>query len=266
MERPRVLAVGAHPDDIEILMGGTLLLLRERGWEVHCVNVADGCYGSRVHPPARLRKIREAEAREAAEILGAVHHPPWLRDMGVFYEERSLRRLAALIREIKPSIVLVHADPDYMEDHTQSARLAVSAAFVRAAPFYQTDPPRPAFDADLCVYHAVPVGMRDPVSRQPHRPELVVDTSSVLATQLRAVAAHQSQREWVAATQHYEKFEDTARNHSRMVGFISGCFEYAEGWTRHHHVGFCTEDFDPLRKALGPRLCRVLRRSRSWRK
>jgi LmbE family N-acetylglucosaminyl deacetylase len=65
------IAIGAHPDDIEFYMAGTLLLLKRAGYEIHYFNVANGCCGSQQHGPGQLSRIRLAEAKRAAKVLGA---------------------------------------------------------------------------------------------------------------------------------------------------------------------------------------------------
>ncbi len=215
------------------------------------MNVADGCLGSQVHPPARLRRIRLAEARESARILGAAHHGPLVRDLEVFYERGTLLRLAAVIREVAPRILLVHSPQDYMEDHTNACRLAVSAAFVRGMRYVRTRPPRPPVEQDVAVYHAMPTGLCDSL-RQPVVPELFVDTTPVIATQRAALAAHRSQHAWLAATQHMNDYLATLEHLAREVGRMSRRFTFAEGWRRHLHRGFSHKDFDPLQEALGP--------------
>ncbi|MCX7818583.1 MAG: PIG-L family deacetylase [Kiritimatiellae bacterium] len=260
---PRALAIGAHPDDVEFLMAGTLLRLGQVGYELHVMNVADGCLGSQVHPPVRLRHIRLAEARASARILGAVHHPPLVRDLEVFYELDTLLRLAAVIREVAPTILLVPSPQDYMEDHTNTCRLAVSAAFVRGMRNLRTRPPRPPVTGDVAIYHAMPVGLCDPL-RVPIEPELFVDTTPVFTTQRAALAAHRSQHAWLAETQKLNNYLATLDRLARAVGRMSGRFRFAEGWRRHLHHGFGAENFDPLREALGP-ACHVKpRRRRAW--
>ena len=85
MQPPRALAIGAHPDDVEFMMGGTLLLLRQAGWETHSLNIASGSLGGQNDPPRRLAAIRLREVREAARRLGAVHHPPLVGDLEIYY-------------------------------------------------------------------------------------------------------------------------------------------------------------------------------------
>ncbi|MGZ4988241.1 MAG: PIG-L deacetylase family protein, partial [Limisphaerales bacterium] len=80
------IAIGAHPDDIEFMMAGTLLLLKKAGYEIHYMNVANGSCGSVQYGPAQLKKMRLAEAKAAAKILGAHFHAPLVNDLEVFYD------------------------------------------------------------------------------------------------------------------------------------------------------------------------------------
>jgi LmbE family N-acetylglucosaminyl deacetylase len=116
-ERPAALATVAHPDDIEFHAAGTLLLLREAGWAIHYLNVADGDCGSMTMSREETSRIRAREARTAAGILGAEFHESLATDLLIFYEERLLRRVAAVVRRARPRIVLTHSPEDSMEDH-----------------------------------------------------------------------------------------------------------------------------------------------------
>src|SRR4051794_38508101 len=112
------MAIGAHPDDIEFLMAGTLLLLKDAGFETHYMNLASGSLGSLVHGPAKLRAIRRREGQAGARVLGATFHPSLVDDLEIFYDDKTLRRLAAVYREVAPAILLLPSPQDYMEDHT----------------------------------------------------------------------------------------------------------------------------------------------------
>src|SRR5205814_276821 len=102
---PSALAIAAHPDDIEFVMAGTLLLLREAGWEIHYCNLSTGNMGSTVMTPAQTARVRRKEAQAAAKLLSAKWCAPFCDDMEIFYSARNLRRLSAVIRAAKPSVV-----------------------------------------------------------------------------------------------------------------------------------------------------------------
>jgi len=253
MTQPAVLAIMAHPDDIEFVAAGTLLLLREAGWQTHSLNLSGGDCGSMTTGPDETRCIREAEGRAAAAILGATFHESLASDLCIFYEERLLRLLASVVRRVRPRIVLTHSPADYMEDHMTTARLAVTAAFVRGMPNFLTDPPLEPAAGDVTVYHAMPHGLCDGL-RRPVEPDLFVDTTAVQPVKRRALAAHASQKAWLDATQGINSYLDAGDEMARAVGRMSGRFEFAEGWRRHLHLGLSASDDDPLAASLGPTL------------
>lgn len=251
MSRQTAIAIAAHPDDIEFKMCGTLLLLRRAGWDIHCFNLATGNGGSTLYDSARTTEIRAEEARDAARLIGATWHPPITDDMDIIYGSGLLRKVAAVIREVRPTIVLTHPLQDYMEDHMETARLAVSAAFTHTIANYVTDPPLPSYPDDIAVYHCMPHGACDPI-RRPVIPSAWVDTTSVHRQSMKALACHRSQREWLDATQGMDDYLQSMEDHARHMGRLSGAFDLAEGWWRHQHDGFSRQDTDPLADALGP--------------
>ncbi len=248
------IAIAAHPDDIEFSMAGTLVLLRDAGYAIHYFNIANGCCGSSQWSAAHTAEVRAVEARLAADLIGAEFHPSLVNDLEIFYDDRTLRRVAAVVREVQPQIVLTHAPVDYMEDHMNAGRLAVTAAFVRSMPNYQTDPPRPPGEYPVTVYHAQPHGNRDPLG-QVVRPQLFVDIASVLDLKQRMLACHASQRAWLNESQQMDSYLQGMRDLTQEVGVMSGRFPYAEGWRKHFHLGFCPAGSDPLHEALREHSC-----------
>jgi len=250
MTRPTAIAIGAHPDDIEFYMAGTLLLLQRAGWDIHYFNVANGCCGGQHHSPRALAHIRLEEARRAAKVLDAHFHPPICNDMEILYDLKLVRRVAAVIREVKPTVILTHPPVDYMEDHTNTCRLVVTAAFAHAMPNFQSLPPRPTADYNTTIYHCSPHTMRDPL-RRPVVPEAFVNVGALLDRKRAALAEHQSQQDWLVASQGMNSFLAKAESDARLVGRVSKKFKYAEGWRRHLHYGFSNAEHDPLRETLG---------------
>jgi len=250
MKKPVAFAVGAHPDDIEFLMAGTLLMLRRAGCETHVLNVANGSCGSRRHGAAKLRALRRREAQAAAKVLGATWHPSLVDDLEILYCLPLLRRVAALVREVKPTIVLTHSPVDYMEDHINAGRLAVTAVFARGMPNFRTRPVRPAVEAEVVVYHALPAGLRDPLRRRVV-PGAFVNTTPVHERKLEALAQHRSQQDWLDHSQRMNSYLRAMDAMSREVGRMSRRFRHAEGWRRHLHLGFGPAAADPLRDLLG---------------
>ncbi len=243
-------AIGAHPDDIEFRIAGTLLLLKQTGFETHYLNIANGCCGSVQYDRKTAAKIRAAEGRQAAKILGAHFHPSLTNDLEISYDLGLLRKLSAIIRAVKPAIVLTHPPSDYMEDHTNTCRLVVTAAFTHGMPNFKSTPSAAVYPEDVTIYHCMPHGMRDGLRRRAI-PGAFVNTTSVHETKLAALAAHQSQQNWLDTSQGLNSYLRAGDEMSLDVGRVSRKFRHAEGWWRHLHLGFSAKDCDPLAEALG---------------
>src|SRR5258705_12681739 len=184
-----VIAIGAHPDDIEFYMGGTLLALKKAGYETHYLNLASGNCGSVEYNGATTRSIRHTEARTAAKILGAHFHPCITDDLEILYSLDLLRKLSAIIREVKPTVVLTHPPQDYMEDHTNTCRLAVTAAFTRGMPNFKSTPSRAVAEYPTTIYHSMPHSLQDGLRRKV-MPGAYVNTTATHKTKRDALATH----------------------------------------------------------------------------
>lgn len=248
---PSAIAIVAHPDDIEFCCAGTLMLLREAGWEIHYMTVASGNCGSQTMDGDATRAIRREESRQAAAILGATWHPSIADDLEIVYSVDLLRQLAAVIRSVRPRVVLTHSPHDYMIDHENTARLAVTAAFSRGMPNFETHPATSHYDGDVTVYHAMPHGLCDPLQRQPILPDAFVDTTSLHARKREALAAHASQKAWLDKSQGMDSYLLELDRLSLAIGRMSQRFEHAEGWRRRLHLGFSARESDPLAEVLG---------------
>jgi len=247
------IAIAAHPDDIEFLMSGTLMLLRANGYQIHYWNLANGCCCSSKYDAATIARIRREEAHAAARAIGAVFHESICNDLEIFYDRPTLGKVASVIREVAPEIVLTHSPVDYMEDHTNACRLAVTAAFARGMPNFATDPPRSAINNPVTVYHAQPYSHRDPLGNV-IEPVVVVDTTDLIEQKKQMLSKHASQKQWLDESQGLNSYLDTMAELDAEVGRMSSIFKYAEGWRRHLHLGFCGPDDDPLRTVLKERV------------
>lgn len=252
------LAVGAHPDDIEFLYSGTLLLLKKQGWDIHMWNLADGNAGSKRLSAEAIAAKRWEEARASAKIAGAVMHPPLFHDLGIFYDAASLARVSSVVREIEPSIILTHPPSDYMEDHENTCRLMVTAAITKGIPNYPVDPSHEASDEPVALYHASPLGCRTGLNERV-LPTLFVNIESVMQEKVRMLLAHESQMEWLRQTQTMSSLEEVVLAESRKVGELSGVFRCAEAFTPHDYRGYRPENFKPLEEALGENVSVKLR-------
>jgi len=247
---PVALAVFAHPDDIEFTCAGTLALLADRGWTIHYWNLADGSCGSLEKGPEDSAAERWSEARIAAQILGATTHPPLFRDLEISFNNANCRRVAAVLRQIRPNVVITHHSEDYMEDHMETARLALHALFSAPMPNYRTDPEEAAYDKPRALYHALPHGLHRPADRRRSYPEFYVNIDRTINRKREALAAHRSQKEWLDKTQGMDAYLDTMGDFAKTLGKESGAGGHAEGFTRHLPIGLGPEDYTPVEDTL----------------
>src|SRR5262245_9887658 len=127
--KPRLLAVMAHPDDVEILTGGTLFHFRALGWALGIVTMTKGDCGSTIHSREEIAQIRIGEARAAADFLGASFACAGLMDIEVFANVENMRKVVEIMRDFDPQIVITHSPVDYMLDHEETSRLVRGATF-----------------------------------------------------------------------------------------------------------------------------------------
>ena len=245
------LALFAHPDDIEFVAAGTLLLLKDLGWNLHYCNVANGCCGSTKTDRQQTAEIRLQESRRSAELLGAAFYPPICDDLDIFYNASNLAKIASIVRLAKPSIILTHAPLDYMEDHMQTCRLAVTAAFAKGIPNFATTPVCEAYDGEVAIYHAQPHGNRTPMN-EVVIPSFAINIDSVLERKLQMLKCHESQQGWLQTTQKMNSYLQTMLDLGCETATLAKLpCQYAEGWHRHLHLGFSGPDFDPLKDLIG---------------
>ncbi len=247
----RAFAIAAHPDDIEFMMSGTMILLGRAGYELHYMTLANGSCGSARLGRNAIVKIRRREAIAAAKSISAVFHESLVNDIEIFYEKKLLARLGAIVREVSPEILLTHGPDEYMEDHSGTCRLAVTAAFCRGMRNFPVTPGCDPVSTDVAVYHALPLGLRSPLGK-PVTADIYVDVADVLDRKRCTLALHKSQKEWLDKSQGMDSYLVSMEDTARRVGEMSGRFTHAEGWIRRFHQGFCAPDFNPLIAALGP--------------
>ena len=250
---PSAIAIAAHPDDIEFLMSGTLMLLRDAGYDIHYMNVANGSCGTAEFGVDTIIRMRRDEAMAAAESVGAVFHESICNDLEIDYDKPTLAKVASVVRQVCPRIVLTHSPTDYMEDHTNACRLAVTAAFARGMPNFPVDPPRAPVSGPVTVYHAQPYSHHDPL-RQFVWPDMWVDVTDYVDRKVEMLAHHASQKNWLDQSQGHDSYLHALRELDVEAGRASGHFAMAEGWRRHLHLGFSAASDDPLRDALHDRI------------
>lgn len=245
----KVFALHCHPDDIEFMMAGTLFLLKEAECELHYMNLANGCYGSAEYSKEEAIAVRKNEAENAAAFLGAEFHESIVDDLTVFYTPELIQKTLSVIREVNPDILLLPSPDEYMEDHMNTCRIGVTAAFCRGMPNYPSIPDRPAVTGEMAVYHAMPYGLTDGL-RQRIEPDFCVDIEGVMDNKVKMLGFHKSQKEWLDKSQGINSYLKTMEDMSAEMGQNSECCRFAEGWRRHSHLGFSSREITPLEEIL----------------
>jgi N-acetylglucosamine malate deacetylase 1 len=183
--RDVVLAVGAHPDDIECQCAGTLAALVARGVEVHMAVVTDGRCGSYELPGDDIARVRLGEARRAAEIVGAASFTHLgMQDGRSETTVERRRELVDLVRRIRATVLLGHPPDDYHIDHRNASELVFQARCSAAVPNFGDEPPLPR--APHLAYFDAEQGVA-------FEPQIWIDISDYVDVKRRMLAAHESQ-------------------------------------------------------------------------
>ena len=192
MSPPRILVLGAHPDDADIKAGGTASKWRRLGCEVKLVSVTDGRSGHQTQYGPALAQRRRAEARAAGAVIGATYdvldHP----DGGLTPTLEARHTLIRLIRGFRPDLVLTHRPNDYHPDHRYTSVLAQDAAYMMTVPAVCPDAPRLERDPVVLYFSD---DFRKPA---PFHPDIVVDVGDEVGRVVDMLHCHVSQfYEWL---------------------------------------------------------------------
>jgi len=237
-ENPSLLAVMAHPDDAELLVGGTLLHLKTSGWKLGIVTMTTGDCGSATLSKEEISRLREGEAQAAASYLGAWYGCAGLPDNEVFANATNLRKVVELMRRFDPDIVITHSPVDYMVDHEETSRLARSASFACAMTLYQTDHPQAANPgrATPALYYCDPVEGNSPIGERVS-PQFYVDITETIEQKRELLSIHRSQRDWLRAHHGIDQYLEQMTSWAAKYGKECGG-SYAEGFRQHLGHGY----------------------------
>ncbi len=219
----RVLAVGAHPDDLEILCGGTLARYAREGHEVVMAHATTGDMGSFVHAREEISAIRVEEARRAAEIVGAEHRTLGLGDGEVNAADPAQKALVVdLVRDARPNLIITHAPNDYMGDHNEISKLVFECSFYATFQNLRSDRPRHE--------QVTPVFYTDTIAGLGFVPTEYVDVTDVIEVKAAMLEAHATQLVWLRdhdGVDIVEEMKTAARYRGQQCGV-----RYAEGFVQ----------------------------------
>jgi N-acetylglucosamine malate deacetylase 1 len=227
-----ILAIGVHPDDIELSASGTILKHIDMGYAVALCDLTHGELGTRGSGPLRLE-----EAEKARQVLGAAYRENLGMADGFFnYSEDNIRKIIAVIRKYKPEIVLTNAVSDRHPDHGRASKLVSDACFyaglIKVSSQDELGNEQSAWRPKV-VYHYI--------QDRNLKADLVVDISTYMDKKIASILAYGSQfynpasgepETPISSAGFLEYIKAKDRTYARDIGV-----EYAEGFTVERNIG-----------------------------
>jgi bacillithiol biosynthesis deacetylase BshB1 len=204
-----ILAIAAHPDDVEVTCAGLLLRMADRGYKTGVLDLTRGEMGTKGTP-----EIRDREAAAAAGIMGlALRENARLPDSRLALNDESRISVASCLRRLRPRIVVIPADGQRHPDHNAASEIAYAAIFVAGLSKFSTD--HPAHRPDKVLYTVAGID---------RAPSFYVDITDQMERKLQAVASYFSQF-GARGEPVYSAIESRARHFGSCCGV-----RYAEGY------------------------------------
>ena len=227
----RILAIGAHPDDVEILCSGTLALCKERGDEIFIAIATNGNVGT--GDPAITREhigaIRHEEAKKSVAHIGATLIWMDFDDEWLFDNRQTRERFIDAIREARPNVMIIHDLNDYHPDHRLAGSIARDCRIPASVPLVKTKFPETPIPTVFAM---------DTVFGNSFDPEFYVNISPVIEIKKKMLLTHHSQAAWLKHVYGTE-ITDSMLIQGKFRGLQAG-YEYAEGFKLIHdwpHTG-----------------------------
>ena len=229
----RILAIHAHPDDVEFQCTGTLALPKQAGCHITIATMTAGDCGSAELGPDEIAAVRRKEAKASADLLGADYMCLEFKDLLIAINDDARRRVTEAVRRARPDIILTAPPVDYMSDHEMTNRLVRDAAFGASVKNFATHQwePAPATSQIPHLYYVDAVEGIDYFG-QAIGPDFYVDVTATFDLKRRMLACHESQRGWLlkqhGIDEYLNKMEEWTRRRGSEIGVT-----YAEAFRQH---------------------------------
>lgn len=215
-----VLAIGCHPDDVEIACSGTLAKCVRRGDNVTVCHCANGNMGHEIIKPDELRVMRAQEAKNSGELAGINVVTLDIDDLRLDAANLKQRdAMARFITKVQPDFIITHSPNDYMPDHTAVSKLAFDASFAASVPQYN----------DGEKSKLTPIFYMDTLAGVDFMPEEYVDITEEMELKIKMLECHESQLKWMRDHDGID-FAEFVRTCSRFRGLQCGV-KYAEAFS-----------------------------------
>lgn len=223
-----ILAIGAHPDDVETMCAGTLAKYASQGHKVFIATATNGNIGSAKHSMEEIARIRKQEAANSAALIGA-EYICLDYDDEMFFETKEVRmNFINLVRHCKADVIFTHSLHDYNPDHMLTAKIICDIAVMIPIAHLKTE--EEPYDVVPSIWHW------EPVNGMNFQPTDYVDITDFYETKMKMLNCMESQKAWMADNYaslggDEERFFDTIRILSEFRGMQAGV-KYAEGFVR----------------------------------
>ena len=229
----RILAIHAHPDDVEFQCAGTLVLLKQAGCQITIATMTAGDCGSAELGSAEISAIRRKEAKTAADLLGADYLCLEFKDVLIAINDDSRRRVTEAMRRVRPDLVITAPPVDYMSDHEMTCHLVRDATFMAPMRNLTTRQWEPAPPTD----HVPHLFYVDPVEGTNHFghptvPDFYVDITLAFELKRSMLACHESQRNWLLKQHGIDEYVNKMAEWASQRGAETGV-TYAEAFRQH---------------------------------
>lgn len=226
-----ILALAAHPDDVELASSGTLLKAIASGKKAGIIDFTRGELGTRGTP-----EIRDAEAKASGEILGlSARENLGFRDGFFKNDEEHQLAVIRMIRKYQPDIVLANAFSDRHPDHGRASELAKEACFLSGLKMIETelDGEKQAHWRPGIIYHYI--------QSIPSEPDFIVDVTDVWETKMESIKAFRSQffdpssheeNTYISSPAFMNMIESRAIHYGHLIGA-----QYGEGFNVERTLG-----------------------------
>ena len=216
-----ILAIGAHPDDVEISCAGTLHKYKSLGHTIFIALATSGNAGSNTHDtPDQIGAVREAEQLEAAKLLDAQVQFLRFDDERLLDTAETRRDVLNAMRWADPDVILTHNPEDPSPDHAMTGRLVSNLIISLPGKLIPTDAP-PVTKRTSLFYWETTMGIN-------FLPEVYVDITDFMPIKLQAISKHKSQLDWMkycADCDLLDSFETVAKFRGLQAGY-----KYAEAF------------------------------------
>ena len=217
-----ILAIGAHPDDIEVLCGGTLALYAEQGHQVFMAVATNGNVGTPDLSREEIARVRHEEQKRSCAVIGA--ELIWMNfdDEWLFNDRPTRTVFLDAIRRARPDVMFIHSANDYLADHRVAGQIAEDCRIPCSVRLVETRLPHCDKIPDM-FYMDNAAGIE-------FQPEVWVDITSVIEKKRRMLACHQSQDVWMRKA-YDASISELMERLSRMRGLAINA-QFAEGFRR----------------------------------